>query len=164
MSGKRKKDNKKMLKAILRLIQDCNVEKFVMNFEMALWSAVRSIFPMAKLLGCAIHWKQAVNRKVQSSGLAVPYASHRPRQDFIRKVMTLPFFPEEYITRTFCHLASHAPVGLCLDLMTYMQEIWISGLWPSGDWTEFDQSIRTNKEIEGYHRQLNGSASSSQLL
>ena len=118
---------------------------------------------MAKIQGCAFLWKQAVWRKVQSLGLAVPYINHRPTQDFIRQVMALPFLPEEHIPKTFGHLESHAPVGPCLDLMQYMREKWMSGLWSPRDWTVFGQSTRTNNDVEGYHRQLNGSAGGSHI-
>ena len=90
MSGKRKKDYRKVLKAILRLLEGCNVGKFVMDFEMVLWSAVRSTFPMAKIQGCAFHWKQAVWRKVQSLGLAVPYINHRPTLSSQRNIYQEP--------------------------------------------------------------------------
>ena len=39
----------------------------------------------------------------------------------------------------------------------------MSGLWSPRDWTVFGQSIRTNNDVEGYHRQLNDSADGSHI-
>lgn len=163
MSGKRKKDYRKVLKAILEVTGECNVEKLVMDFEMALWSAVRTLLPMAELQGCSFHWNQAIWRKVQSLGLAVPYINHRPTQDFIRQIMALPFLPGEHVEPTFNHLQSRAPAGPILELMSYVKETWITGLWSPNEWTVFGQSIRTNNDLEGYHRRLNGSAGNSHI-
>lgn len=114
---------------MLTLIPECNVQKFVMDFEIALWSAVRSLFPVAKLQGCAFHWTQAIWRKVQSLGLAVPYVKHRPTQDYVRQLMALPFLPGEHIEHTFLHLESRAPAGPVKELLLYIEETWINGLW-----------------------------------
>ena len=63
--GKWKKDDKQVLKAIMKLLENCNVGKFVMDFEMALWTAMRSTLPMAKIQGCVFHWKQTVWIRVE---------------------------------------------------------------------------------------------------
>lgn len=139
--------------------------KSVMDSEMALWSAVRSIFPTPKVQCCAFHWKQVVWRKVQSLGLAVPLrqpSSHTGLHSS-SSLMGLPFLPEKHISGTFCHLESHVPVGPCLDLITYMHNTWISGLWSPGDRTAFGQSVRTNNDVDSHDTQLNDSAGSSHI-
>ena len=163
MSRKRKKDYKRILNTIMGLFPECKVEKFVMDFEIALWSAVRTLFPVAKLQGCAFHWNQAIWRQVQSLGLAVPYVKHRPTQDYIRQLMALPFLPEEHIEQTFRHLESRAPAGPVKDLVRYIEETWIDGLWSPSEWSVFGESIRTNNDVEGYHRKLNGSAGNAHI-
>jgi hypothetical protein len=45
MSGKRKRDYRKVLKAIKRLTKERKLEKFVLDFEQALWRAIPSVFP-----------------------------------------------------------------------------------------------------------------------
>ena len=40
------------------------VKHITIDFEKALWSALRQIFPAVKIMGCVFHWTQAVWRKV----------------------------------------------------------------------------------------------------
>lgn len=163
MSSRRKKDYKKVFKCVCSLLPQRKVEKFVMDFEIALWQAVRATLPASCIQGCAFHWNQAIWRKVQSLGLAVPYVSHRPTQDFIKQVMALPFLPEDHITTTFGHLEERAPDGPCSQFMSYVRETWLSGHWTPQDWSVYGQNIRTNNDVEGYHRRLNGKAGGAHI-
>ena len=47
MSGKRKKDYRKILKTILHLAPGCSVCHATLNFESAVWNAFRKILPQA---------------------------------------------------------------------------------------------------------------------
>ena len=163
MSGKRKKDYKKVFKVILDILQECKVEKLVLDFEVAVWSAVRTLLPIVKLQGCSFHWNQAIWRKIQEIGLAAPYMNHCPTKDFIWQLMALPFLPEEHITTTFEQVELRVPPGPLKILMDYIKETWINGFWVPSDWTVFGQSIWTNNDVEGYHRKLNGMAGSSHI-
>ncbi|XP_068225273.1 uncharacterized protein [Palaemon carinicauda] len=77
--------------------------------------------------------------------------------------MALPFLPEEHIKTTFEQLELLVPPGPLKNLMDYIKETWISGFWAPSDWTVFGQSIRTNNDVEEYHRKLNGMAGSSHI-
>lgn len=145
------------------LLPECKAEKFVIHFDFALWSAVITLFPVTKLQGCAFHCNQAICRKVQSPGLAVPYVKHRPTQDYKRQLRTLPFLPEVHIEQAFPHLESRALARPVKDLLTYTEETWIDGLWSPSDWTVFGKSIRINNDVEGYHKNLNGRAGKTHI-
>jgi transposase-like protein len=41
-----------------------DVRKITIDFETALWKALRCLLPNVKLQGCVFHWTQAVWRKV----------------------------------------------------------------------------------------------------
>jgi len=62
MSRRRKRDNKKVLKKIKSLVDSPRVSEFVVDYEAAMWSALRKVFPDAKVIGCSFHWSQAVWR------------------------------------------------------------------------------------------------------
>jgi len=69
MSGRKKNDYKKVLKEILELLP-CQPEviKVVLDFEKALWAAVKSVLgDDVRRMGCSFHWSQAVWRKVQDN-------------------------------------------------------------------------------------------------
>ena len=42
------------------------VTKVMLDFEKAVWSALRQTLPGVQLKGCSFHWTQALWRKVQS--------------------------------------------------------------------------------------------------
>jgi hypothetical protein len=72
MSRKRKKDYKKVLQQILKLLPSPPVaERLAADFEDGLWRAVKTVFPDIHIQGCAFHWGQAVWRHVQEIGLQV---------------------------------------------------------------------------------------------
>jgi hypothetical protein len=72
MSRKIKKDYKKVLQQIMKLLPSPPVaERLVAHFEDGLCRAVKTVFPDIHIQGCAFHWGQAVWRHVQELGLQV---------------------------------------------------------------------------------------------
>ena len=105
MSGKRAVDYQGVLMA---LIDRLPVEEVVLDYEAAMWKAVRQVIPDATIKGCAFHWGQAVRRKAQELGLQVAYQEGKDIFNFIRKLLALPFLPAELITDMFEHLQGKA--------------------------------------------------------
>ena len=62
MSGKRKKDYKKVFAKIIELLGDLKVEALTIDFEKSVWRAVAEILPHVVVRGCSFHWGQAVWR------------------------------------------------------------------------------------------------------
>lgn len=57
-----------VLKAIKELLpSDPVVQRCVVDFELAIWSAVRSVLEDVEVMGCVFHWTQALWRKVITS-------------------------------------------------------------------------------------------------
>ncbi|KAJ8303363.1 hypothetical protein KUTeg_019759, partial [Tegillarca granosa] len=72
MSSRTKKDYKKISKNLLKLIpRSPIVKEFVVDFEIGTWRAIQSVFPSAKIKGCAFHCGQAIWQHVRSLGLQV---------------------------------------------------------------------------------------------
>ena len=111
--------------------------------------------------GCVFHWTQAVWRKCQLLGLQSQYSSDGALQSYARKLLALPFLPAEHVEPTFQKLQSRAtPVPLSLkELCSYISTTWLSGFWTPVDWSVFGRSIRTNIDVEGWHRRLNHKSS-----
>ncbi|XP_031553270.1 uncharacterized protein LOC116290391 [Actinia tenebrosa] len=106
-------------------------------------------------MGCVFHWSQAVWRKVQELGLTLPYEN-----DFIRKLLALPFLPATEIERVFNTLMQQATTRPLQDLVEYIDNQCVSSAtFPPEEWSVYSQAIRTNNDVEGWHKGLNGCAS-----
>lgn len=69
MSGKCKRDYRKVLKAIKRLTKDRKLEKDRnLDFKQALWRALLYAFPGVLIEGCSFHWAECIWRKIQDIG------------------------------------------------------------------------------------------------
>ena len=65
MSGRKKRDYKAVLETVISLLPNqSRVIKIVLDFEKAMWSAIRQVIPNVELMGCSFHWTQALWRKV----------------------------------------------------------------------------------------------------
>ena len=160
MTRRRTKDYKKVFKALKRCLGSHKLRKVVMDFEWAAWKATKSVFPDVTIQGCVFHFTQALWKKCQELGLAVPYKDIAPVRTFIKRLMALPYIPSDHIMTTFEALVSTAPEGPCQDLATYVRATWIQGNWCPADWSVYQCSVRTNNDVEGWHRRLNGLAGS----
>ena len=66
MSGRKKNDYSKVFKQLLEILPSAPAaEQITLDFEKALWAALRKVMPQVKLQGCVFHWTQALWRKVR---------------------------------------------------------------------------------------------------
>ena len=165
MSSRKKKDYKAVLKSVLQLLPgEPSVKRLVMDFEMAIWKAAESVLPEAERKGCAFHWANAVVSHIKSLGLLPTYYNDRPTNRYCRRLIALPFLPEEHIPTMFQELARDASTSQLQMLVHYIQRTWIdSDVWNPASWSVFLQAIRTNNDVEGWHRRLNSYAHGNQL-
>ena len=162
MSRRTKKDYRQVMKALRRKLPSraANLREVVVDFEVGLWAAIRAVLPDVSAKGCLFHWTQAVWRKCQALGLAVAYVSNDGVRDFIGQLLSLPFLPHEHIQPAFEQLSDRV-VGqpVLTELLGYIRSTWLeSSTWTISDCSVFMRSIRTNNDVEGWHRRLNGRA------
>ena len=68
----------------------------------------------------------------------------------------LPFLPAEHIAPTFNQLVNGVTEPKLLLIVTYVHKTWIrNSVWPSTAWSCYNRSVRTNNDVEGWHRALN---------
>ncbi|XP_052268633.1 uncharacterized protein LOC127870010 [Dreissena polymorpha] len=75
--------------------------------------------------------------------------------------MSLPYLPCEHIVPAFEQLKLQAEEvgGPILNVVMYMQRTWIRGsMWTPDNWSVYRQTVRTNNDVEGWHRRINGRA------
>ncbi|XP_063845359.1 uncharacterized protein LOC135091548 [Scylla paramamosain] len=141
------------------MVPNNHVKKVVADFEQAIWRAFRYILPNTTIQGCLFHWAQCIFRKVQDLGLAVAYRENGLMQKFVRKLFALPCLPVEHICAAFNQLSNEPSTPAVAPLLDYIRDTWIEGdLWPPTSWCIFNQSTRTNNDVEGYHRRINEKA------
>ena len=78
--------------------------------------------------------------------------------------MALPFLPATEIRGIFQQLERQA--GDRLRAFTgYVRDTWVdSTMWPPSAWSVFEQAIRTNNDVEGWHLGLNKRAAGKSQL
>ncbi|KAL3853821.1 hypothetical protein ACJMK2_017327 [Sinanodonta woodiana] len=152
MSGKNKKDYKKVFQALLRLIpRKASVKSFVADFESGIWKALRLVFDNQHITGFAFHWGQAVWRKLQEKCLQTTYTQRDALYKLCRKVFALVFLPAEQILSAFAKMKGKARTSALQEWMTYISD------------SVFGKSFRTNNNVEGWHSRLNRKARKSNL-
>ena len=61
----------------------------MVDYEAAIWQALKSVFPDASLKGCVFHFIQAIWKKVQEVGLQTAYNEKKETNSFIRLATVL---------------------------------------------------------------------------
>lgn len=89
----------------------------------------------------------------------IDYSQLDSTHKFIRKLLALPFLPEEQIPPTFFALKETATTQRLSQLCNYIERTWISGdTWTPATWTVYRMAVRTNNDVEGWHHRLNRKA------
>ena len=70
--------------------------------------------------------------------------------------MALPLLPSINILPVFERLKDDACTEPLQQVVSYIKNVWISSaMWPPASWSMYMQSVRTNNDCEGWHRQIN---------
>lgn len=97
---------------------------------------------------------------MQELGLQKAYSEDDAVYKYVRKLMALPFLPHRQIRPMFLRLQAEAETEPIQNLVTYIRRQWIeSTVFPPRNWSVYQQAIRTNNDIEGWHNALNRRAS-----
>ncbi|XP_069142293.1 uncharacterized protein [Argopecten irradians] len=164
MSSRRTQDYEAVFQKLKDRVGECQVQGFVLDFEAACWTAVRTVFPDTELKGCSFHWAQAVLRKVGNLGLRPTYDRREGVHQFVKQLLALPFLPAEQIEPAFRMMSARANTPELRDLTAYIDHQWMqSRVWPPVNWSIHQQSVRTNNDVEGWHHRLNGKAGRANL-
>ncbi|KAK3719185.1 hypothetical protein QZH41_020418 [Actinostola sp. cb2023] len=157
MSGRKKRHYVQVLQEVVNVLPEApEVKKVVMDFEKALWKAFPLVFPNVSLMGCAFHWSQSVWRKIQDLGLVCAFNEDQGTHKFLKKLLALPYIPDDKIYEVFMRLQGNATTNALRQLMDYINKTWVeTTTWPPSTWSVYGMSVRTNNDVEGWHNRLN---------
>ena len=107
----------------------------------------------------------SIEKKTGELGLLKLYQRSSSTNTFCRKLMALPFLPSEHIPGAFYELkrlcANHT--GLT-QFCGYIERQWIvNDFYRPDRWSVFMKDVRTNNDLEGWHRRLNNHARRGQI-
>lgn len=155
MSRRRKEDYVEVFRAIQGRLDSVAVEMMTADFEAGVWQAIRQVFPEVIIKGCAFHWTKAVWTKVQNLGLATTFRERETTHVFIKQLMALPFLPWNHVEDVFNAMTNRCPPHL-EELVGYVKTQWMQNpVFPIRSWSVFDFKVRTNNDVEGWHRRMN---------
>jgi hypothetical protein len=63
------------------------------DFQTAVHSSIREVFPDINTKGCFFHFTQSIWRKVQATGLQIPYRDNDDVKTLVRRAAILPLIP-----------------------------------------------------------------------
>jgi hypothetical protein len=151
MSGKRRRDYKRVLKAIKRLSNGRKVEKIMIDFDSALCTAIPLVFSEVRISGCPLDFSYCIWRRMQELGLSEAYKNDNAIHNICTQLMAIPCLPVIHITAVFEKLAIKATPVLD-ELMDYVRENWIDGtLWKPSVWSVFNEPIHTNNDVTNWY-------------
>jgi len=83
---------------------------------------------------------------------------------FVRRILALPYLPLDAIPTAFERLRRRVSNEQLVQLMDYVDSTWMkSSIWPPSSWCTYNVAVRTNNDVEGWHRDLNAQAISGEL-
>jgi hypothetical protein len=106
-------------------------------------------------MGCSFYLTQELRRRCKLLGLATAFMQDKGTNEYIKLFMPLTFVLDNKIRKQFNHRAKRATTKP-LKIVEYVRSQWLdSTVMPLANWSVFGQSVRTNKDVEGWHRRLN---------
>lgn len=80
---------------------------------------------------------------------------------FLRKLLVLPLLPADHMQPAFDAIVARAPAN-CTELqqmLQYVRSTWLQhAIWAPVNVSAYGQQVRTNNDVEGWHRRLNARA------
>ena len=136
----------------------------MLDFEAATWKALKICFPNATLNGCGFHFAKCLKWKWQTFGLQGLAAEDEAESEDLCKIYTrsqaMRHLPENLILNAFeCIRGTARPFPEDHQVhkyVKYLQDTWIqSTVHPPSTWCQYRLLLRTNNDLEGWHRSYN---------
>lgn len=134
--------------------------KVNVDFEQAIHTALKNVWPSVRIEGCRFHLSQAWFRKIQSLGLTKVYKSRSAEGSYLRSFFGLSFLDPSRIEDFFIEEFTQAEPddSRIHEFSTYVYKNYISSTarFPPPLWTSYTSRIsRTTNACESLHSRLN---------
>ena len=143
---------------INRMEGELKLEEVVLDFELATWQSLKDVFPDIDIYGCHFHYSNAIYKKVQDFGLSNAYRTDERVKQLIKCLFALPLLPLREMMSQFSNIQTEFEAnGYKMQrLYNYVAETWFgSSVWEPRNICVYQRLVRTNNDVEGYHRRLN---------
>ena len=166
------KDKKiKTYKRILSLLkEEClnydiniNLNYICIDFEKAMISALKAVFPDIQIIGCRFHLGQTWFRSIQRLKLLNMYKEKSEQGKWLRRLFGFPYLEKEKVKTYFEAYIIDAPIE-CHELVRYLEKNFIkdSAPFPPNLWAGVcDNIVTTNNSVESWHRHFSETFTSS---
>lgn len=115
---------------IKKNIFNLDANSFMTDYELAMRSAIRKIFPNASVFACWFHLCQAVKRKANAiPGFVQSLRSDKGAMEIYGKYLCLPLLPAPQITQAFGTLKAESEIydaALFRPFNKYYEKQWIN--------------------------------------
>ncbi|KAL4088945.1 hypothetical protein QTP88_024023 [Uroleucon formosanum] len=134
-----------------------NPNMFVIDFEIGIHEAVRSIWPTSIIRGCNFHLGQAWFRKLQNLGLSKLYIEGDTDEGtFLNYIFGFPFLEPHEVEDSFVFdlIADMPSNNQIVQFCDYLTETYKEDIFPPSLWASKSEVI-TNNVCESFHSKFN---------
>ena len=158
-------------KAVFQKIKDIveedgsslRVKEFIVDYEKAIWNALRAVFVNAHVRGCWFHFCQCIIRKARELELTDAFFNHNRVHKMLKRLMCLHLIDKNNIPKLFDDLKWKYRNQIrdtpgVKALFEYFETQWIQGRGAAGfkpeDYSCFGQPIRTTNIVESWNSSI----------
>ena len=100
------------------------------------------------------------------TGLVASYRQRVGWHRLLRKLLVLPLLPAEHMRPAFDAVTDRVPpdVVAVTHLLSYVRDTWLeNATWKPANLSAYCQQVKTNNDVDGWHRRLNQKARRGKL-
>ena len=167
MQGKAQSAYKAVFQKIKDMVEEdgpMEVEMFVVDYEKAIWNALRAVWVNADVRGCWFYFNQCIYKYFLTLKMGSAVFTQFPVHKMLRRLMTLPLIDKDNIPIVFAKLKERYAAqindptfdGVKL-LFEYFEKQWIRGTgtgFVPEDYSCFGRRIRTTNIVESWNGEI----------
>lgn len=157
LPNKNKQTYLRLFRNILEHVPQWNPSSVTADYETAVVSSLREVFPSVHVHGCYFHMKQCIWRKVQELGMTREYRENEEVRMQIRMRAALAFLRPEDVSNGWLEIHSTSPdVTKLTEFYDYFVESRLDNdEIPVSTWSCYEWRHRTTNTVEGWHSKIN---------